>query len=84
MEVKVLKDEKGVMDVEIDSLTIAELMRVYLNKQGVNLAAWKREHPSKNPVLHIEDANAKKALKEAIKQVEKELDSFSDEFKKAK
>ncbi len=84
MEVKILKDEKDVLDVEIGSLTMAELLRVYLNKQGANLAAWKREHPTKNPVLHIEDSNAKKLLKAAVKEIEKELDSFSDEFKKAK
>lgn len=84
MEVKVLKDEKDVMDVELDSLTVAELLRVYLNKQGVKMAAWRREHPTKNPILHIEDSNAKKALKTAVAEVEKELDNYSEEFKKSK
>ena len=60
MDVKIITDEKSTLDIEIDNLTIAELLRVYLNKEsGVKLAAWKREHPLKNPVLHIEADNAK-------------------------
>ena len=84
MEVKILKDEKNVLDVELDSLTIAEVLRAYLNKQNVKLAAWRREHPTKNPVLHIEADNPKKVLKTAITQLEKEIDKAVDEFKKLK
>jgi len=84
MEVKILKDEKNVLDVELDSLTIAEVLRAYLNKQNVKLAAWRREHPTKNPVLHIEADNPKKVLKTAIAQLEKEIDKAVDEFKKLK
>ncbi len=84
MEVKILKDEKNVLDVEIDSLTIAEVLRVYLNKEGAKLAAWRREHPTKNPVLHIEADNPKKLLKKAIATLDKEIDSSLVEFGKMK
>ncbi len=84
MEIKVLKDEKNVLDVEISSLTIAEVLRVYLNKQGAKLAAWKKEHQTSNPVLHIEADNPRKMLKDAIKALEKEIDNAVDEFKKLK
>ncbi|RMD46205.1 DNA-directed RNA polymerase subunit L [Candidatus Pacearchaeota archaeon] len=84
MKVKVLKDEKGELEIELDNLTIAEVLRVYLNKQGVKLAAWKREHPTKNPVLCIVADNPKKALKGAIGQIEKEIDKFTSEFKNLK
>ena len=84
MEIKILKDEKSVLDVELSSLTIAEVLRVYLNKEGAKLAAWKRDHPSKNPVLHIEADNAKSLLKKAIATLDKEIDSAVDEFKKLK
>ena len=85
MEVKVIKNEKNTLDVELDNLTIAEVLRVYLNKEsGVKLAAWRREHPMKNPVLHIEADNPKSALKKAISAVEKEVDTAVDEFKKLK
>ncbi len=84
MEIKVIKDEKNVLEVEISNLTIAEVLRVYLNKQGAKLAAWKKEHQTSNPVLHIEADNPKKLLKDAIKALEKEIDSAVDEFKKLK
>jgi len=84
MEIKILKDEKDSMDVELSSLTIAEVLRVYLNKEGAKLAAWKRDHPTENPVLHIEGDNPKKLLKAAIATLEKEIDTTVDEFKKLK
>jgi len=84
MEVKILKDEKNVLDVEINSLTIAEVLRVYLNKEGAKLAAWRREHPTKNPVLHIEGDNPKKLLKKAIATLDKEIDNSLVEFGKMK
>jgi DNA-directed RNA polymerase subunit L len=84
MEVKILNDTKTELDVEIASVTIAEVLRVYANSAGADLAAWKREHPTKNPVLHIEAANPKKILKKAIADLEKDIDSTVDEFKKLK
>jgi len=84
MEVTIINDEKNVLDIEVDNLTIAEVLRVYLNKSGAKLAAWKREHPTKNPVLHIEADNPKKVLKTAIASLEKEIDKAVDEFKKLK
>jgi DNA-directed RNA polymerase subunit L len=84
MEIKILKDEKNELDIELSSLTIAEVLRVYLNKEGAKLAAWKRDHPTKNPVLHIEADNPKKLLKKAIVTLEKEIDKTVDEFKKLK
>ena len=84
MEIKILKDEKNELDIELSSLTIAEVLRVYLNKEGAKLAVWRRDHPTKNPVLHIESDNPKKILKKAIATLEKEIDSIVDEFKKSK
>jgi DNA-directed RNA polymerase subunit L len=84
MEIKILKDEKNTLTIELSSLTVAEVLRVYLNKEGVKLAAWKRSHPTESPVLHIEADNPKKALKSAIAKLEKEIDSVVEEFKKLK
>ena len=63
MEIKILKEDKNTLDIEIESLTIAELLRAYLNKEGANLAVWKRDHPTNNPVLHIKADNPRKLLK---------------------
>jgi DNA-directed RNA polymerase subunit L len=84
MEIKILKEEKNELDLEIDSLTIAELLRVYLNKEGADMAAWKREHPTKNPILHIKADNPKKLVKKAIESIEKELEESLADFKKLK
>ncbi len=84
MEVKILKDEKNELDIEVGSLTIAEVLRVYLNKEGAKLAAWKRDHPTENPTLHIEGDNPKKILKNAIATLEKEIDQTVEDFKKLK
>ena len=84
MEVKILKDEKNELDIEVGSLTIAEVLRVYLNKEGAKLAAWKRDHPTENPIVHIEGDNPKKILKSAIATLEKEIDKTVEDFKKLK
>lgn len=87
MDINVLRSEKDEIEFELDSLTIAELLRVYLNKDdNVNLAVWKREHPTKNPVMLVKTKGktAKKALNEAISHISKDLDKTLDEFKKMK
>lgn len=84
MEIKILKDEKNEIELEMDNLTIVELLRVYCNKEGAKVAAWKRDHPTKNPILHVEGENASKIVQKAIASIKKELDKYSDEFKKMK
>lgn len=84
MEIKVLSENKTSMDIEIDNLTIVELMRVYLNKEGAKMAAWKRDHPSKNPVLHVEAENPKKLVQKAIESAKKDLETIGTDFKKLK
>ena len=82
MEIKIISQDKNSIDVEIDNLTVVELLRVYLNKDsGVKLAVWKREHPHKNPVLHVEAPNPKSTIKKAISAVQKDLDKYAKEFK---
>lgn len=87
MELKFLKDEKNEVEFEINSLTLAEILRVYLNENSdVTFAAWKREHYTKSPVMKVmtKDKDAKKLIKEAIDTVSKELDELSADFKKLK
>ena len=84
MEIKILNDQKDKLEIELDNLTIAEVLRMYLNQQGAKLAVWKREHPTKNPILLIEAENPKKLLKNTITIIEKEIDKTLTEFKKLK
>ena len=86
MEIKVLKQDKEHLELEIDSLTIAELIRNELwNDDSIEIAAWKREHPTKNPILIIKTngKSAKKALADCISRLEKTNDKILEEFKKA-
>ncbi|MFH1500869.1 MAG: RpoL/Rpb11 RNA polymerase subunit family protein [archaeon] len=87
MEIKYLKDDKNEAEIEFDNLTMVELIRVYLNKDSaVSFAAWRREHPTKNPVLKVKTKgkSVKKAVQDAADAVEKDLDKLADSFKKAK
>jgi DNA-directed RNA polymerase subunit L len=87
MKVNFLKDEKNEAEIELDNLTIAEILRAYLSKdEDVVFVAWKREHPDKSPVLKIKTKGktVKAVLKEAIALIEKEADKLVDSFKKAK
>ena len=55
MEINILKSSKNKIEIEVENLTIAEILRVYLNKDSsVTFAAWKREHPTKNIILSVE------------------------------
>ena len=61
MDLEILKDEKEEFEVELDNVTLAEVLRVYLNEDStVNFVAWKREHPTKNPILKVQGKNPKK------------------------
>lgn len=87
MDVKVLKMEKDEAEVEFSELTLAELLRNYLNKdQAVSFAAWKRVHPTENPILRVKTKGktAKKALNDAVNLAGKELDKTLEGFKKLK
>ena len=87
MQIQYLKNEKHEVEIELNNVTIAELLRSYLNNdEEVTLAAWKREHPTKNPKIKIKTSGktAKKALNDAIARIEKYLDRIESNFKKAK
>lgn len=85
MEINVLESSKEEIKVELESLTIAEILRVYLNKDSsVEIAVWNREHPSKSPILYVKTKGktAKKAIDDAVKIITKDLDNVSNDFKK--
>lgn len=86
MEINIIKDEKENLIIELDNQTIAELLRVYLNKnEAVVMAAWKRTHPTKPIIFEIKTSGkaAKKVLEDAVEEVEKETSKILEDFKKA-
>tara|TARA_Y100000310_G_scaffold9084_1_gene9538 strand:+ start:86 stop:349 length:264 start_codon:yes stop_codon:yes gene_type:complete len=87
MEIDYLMDEKNEAEIQLDNLTIVEVLRTYLLKDsGVEFAAWRRTHPSKNPILKIKTKgkSVKKALSDASALIEKESDKLVSDFKKSK
>ena len=85
MEINVLKSSKDEIEFEIESLTLAEILRVYLNKDSaVTFAAWKREHPTKKPIMSVKTKGktAKKALDDAVSAITKDLDKIEKDFEK--
>jgi len=87
MEVNILKDSKDEIEVELGSLTIAEILRVYLNKDpSVTFAAWKKKHITEKPILAVrtKGKTAKKAFSDAVSVLIKDLDNVESDFKKMK
>ena len=70
MEIKYLKQEKNEVEIKLDNLTIAEILRAYLNEDSsVEFAAWRREHPIKKEIIlkiKTKGKTAKKALSDAV------------------
>ena len=82
---KVIKEDKGEIELEFDDVTLPEILRVYLNQDsGVSFAAWKREHPTTPAVLLVKTKGktAKKAINDAVNSIIKDLDKVEADFKK--
>jgi len=79
MEVKIIKSDKNEIEVKIDNITVAEILRVYLNKQGVEFVAWRKDHPSQPVNFKImagKGKDVKKLLGNAISAIKGETDSI--------
>ena len=87
MELKILRESKEEIEIEFDNVTIAEILRVYLNKDSkVKFVAWRREHPTENPRLLVKTKGktAKRAVNSAVSAITKDLDKVLGDFKKMK
>ncbi len=87
MELNILESSKNEIKLELENITIAEILRIYLNKDSaVSFTAWKREHLTKRPILVVKTKTktAKKAIQDAVDDITKDLDKIETEFKKMK
>jgi len=84
MDIEILKQDKNLVEVRVNSLTIAEVLRAYLHNGGVKFVAWRREHPSKPILFKIESSEktVKKAVSEAVEAVKKDCDKIAGLLKK--
>ncbi len=79
MEVEIINQSKDLMELKVDNVTVAEVIRVYLNEQGVKFAAWRRKHPTEPVIFRIESdkVTAKKAISDAISAINKDMGKIS-------
>jgi DNA-directed RNA polymerase subunit L len=84
MNIEIIKQEKNEAEIQLDNGTVAEVLRVYLNMQGVEFAAWRREHPTKPVLMRIESSGktVKKEVSDAIAAISKDLDKIKNSLKK--
>lgn len=84
MNIEIIKQEKDEVEFNIDNSTIAEIIRVYLNEQGVKFAAWRRNHPSKPLVMKIQvgSGTVRKAVADAVSAINKDASAFASLLKK--
>ena len=84
MNIEIIKSEKNSVEVRIDNLTVAEILRVYLNEQGIKFSAWRREHPSKPIIFKIESSgkSVKKAVSDAVSAINKDCEKIVSVLKK--
>jgi len=90
MEVKKIKDENGVLILELEreSKTFANLISDELwNDKNVSEATAIKEHPyMAQPKLYLKmkgKNNPKKALKDAVKRIEVKVKDLEKEFSRA-
>jgi len=78
MNIQIVKQEKNEVELKIDNMTVAEIMRVYLNNNGIDFAAWRREHPTKPLVMRIESSKktVKKEVSDAVSALKKDLNKI--------
>ncbi len=86
MNINILKQDKNEIEIEMDNLTIAELLRNELwEDSSVEVSAWRRANPSENPILVLKTKgkDAKKVLLDAVSRIKDKNNEISKEFKKS-
>ena len=85
MEVKFITKEKNIVEVEVtgvDTSLLNALVEKLTNTKGVEMAAYKVEHPMVGkPTLMVKTKGASNALTVLTKALD-ELESDTEEFKK--
>ncbi len=79
---EIVRQEKGEVELKMNNITVAEILRVYLNKNGIDFAAWRREHPSKPITMLIKGSNVKKEVADAVESIKKDLSKITALVKK--
>jgi len=84
MQIEIIKEDKNEIELKIDNLTIAEVLREVLYEKGADFAAWRIEHPSKPVIMriHSNEKNVKKVISEAVAELSKKCEKYKELVKK--
>ena len=76
MNIELVSYSANECELRIDNLTVAEVLRFYLNEQGIKFAAWRRDHLTKPAIFKIESSgkSVKKVISEAVSAISKDID----------
>lgn len=76
MHIEIISQGANECELRIDNLTVAEIVRVYLQEQGIKFAAWRRDHLTRPAIFRVESSGktVKKAVNEAVSAISKDLD----------
>jgi len=88
MEIEVLKDEKNKFEFKLkaEQHTLLNLLSKELfNDKGIEFAGYRIEHPLiDEAIVSVSGKNPKKAIKDAIERIQKQVDDFETHVKKLK
>ena len=84
MNVKVLSQDKEKLKVEVDDLTLVNLIHENLWKTKVEYSAYSKDHPYlSQPVILVKSKEPKKSLIEAADKIVEDCDNIKKKFEKA-
>lgn len=88
MEIEILSEEKNKLQFKLkgETHTLLNLLTKELfNDKNVEFAGYRVEHPLINEaIVSINAKNPKKAIKDAVKRIQKQVDTFQAQVKKIK
>ena len=85
MDVKILEENDDLLKVEVDNLTLVNLLNEKIWKQrGVDFAAYKIDHPYlSKPVITVRSKNPKKTLIDAADKIVEDVETLRKKFQTA-
>ena len=85
MNVKVIEEKDSVIRVEIDDVTLVNLLNEKIwDQKGVEFSAYRIDHPyMSKPVITVRSKNPKKALIDAADQVAEDIGTLRKKLQAA-
>jgi len=84
MNVKVLEQDKEKLKVEVDDLTLVNLLHENLWKTKIDYSAYVKDHPYlSQPVILVKSKNPKQSLVDAADKIIEDCETIQKKFDKA-